>query len=151
LARALGAKDHEEANRVFNTALRLFSGVGAFALAVTVLLAFLARWLTKNPSDAEVLWKLILILGVYSALLFPTRVLQGALEAQLRYDKTAAIDFLSLALRTVLLIVILLRGYKIVALALATVASGIPGIVSLHLFHFQGTPLPAIRVKILES
>ncbi len=145
MARALGAKDHEEANRVFNTALRLLSGVGAFALAVTVFLAFLARWLAKNPSDAEVLWKLILILGVYSALLFPTRVLQGALEAQLRYDKTAAIDFLSLALRTVLLIVILLRGYKIVALALATVASGIPGII-LYIY-FISKELPFLRFE----
>lgn len=144
MARALGAKDHEECNRVFNTALRLLSAVGAVALLVTVLLAFLAHAFAKNPSDAAVLWKLIVILGVYAALLFPSRVLQGALEAQLRYDQTAIIDFLSLVLRTALLIVILLRGYKVVALALATVASGIPGIV-LYIY-FISKELPFLRL-----
>ncbi len=128
MARALGAKDHEECNRVFNTALRLLSGVAVGLLAVTGILAFLAHWFAKNPSDAALLWKLILILGTYTALLFPTRVLQGTLQAQLRYDRTAFIDLLSLALRTALLIVVVLRGYKVVALALVQAASGIPAI-----------------------
>jgi O-antigen/teichoic acid export membrane protein len=145
MARALGAKDHEECNRVFNTALRLLSAVGAVALVVTGILAFLAHWLAKNPSDAEVLWKLIAILGVYAALLFPSRVLQGTLEAQLRYDRTAFIDLFSLGLRTVLLIVILLRGYKVVALAAATVASGIPAIV-LYVY-FISKELPFLRLN----
>jgi O-antigen/teichoic acid export membrane protein len=144
MARALGAKDHEECNRVFNTALRLLSAVGAVALVVTVLLAFLARSLAKNPSDAAVLWKLIVILGVYTALLFPSRVLQGTLEAQLRYDQTAIIDWLTLVLKTALLIVILRHGYKVVALALATVASGIPAIV-LYIY-FISKELPFLRL-----
>jgi O-antigen/teichoic acid export membrane protein len=144
MARALGAKDHEECNRVFNTALRLLSAVGAALLAVTGLLAFLAHWLAKNPSDAAVLWKLIVILGVYTALLFPTRVLQGTLEGQLRYDRTASVDFLSLVLRTTLLIVIVLRGYKIIALALVTVASGIPAII-LYIY-FISKELPFLRL-----
>ena len=144
MARALGAGNHEECNRVFNTAIRLLSAVGAIALVVTVLLAFLAHLLAKNPSDAAVLWKLIVILGVYTALLFPSRVLQGTLEAQLRYDQTAIIDWLTLVLKTALLIVILLRGYKVVALALATVASGIPAII-LYIY-FISKQLPFLRL-----
>lgn len=144
MARALGAKDHEECNRVFNTALRLLSAAGVVLLVVTAVLAFLAHWLVKNPSDAAVFWKLIVILGVNTALLFPTRVLQGALEAQLRYDRTATIDLLSLILRTALLIVIVLRGYKIIALALVSVASGMPAIV-LYIY-FISKELPFLRL-----
>jgi O-antigen/teichoic acid export membrane protein len=143
MARALGAKDHDECNRVFNTALRLLSGVAVVLLGVTGILAFLAHWFAKNPSDAAVLWKLILILGAYTALLFPTRVLQGTLEAQLRYDRTAFIDLLSLILRTSLLIVIVLRGYKVVALALVQAAAGIPA-VFLYIY-FISKELPFLR------
>ena len=81
MARALGAGDHEECNRVFNTAIRLLSAVGAIALVVTVLLAFLAHLLAKNPSDAAVLWKLIVILGVYTALLFQSSPARNARSA----------------------------------------------------------------------
>lgn len=143
MARALGAKDHEECNRVFNTALRLLSGVAVGLLAVTGILALLAHSFAKNPSDAEVLWKLVLILGGYTALLFPTRVLQGTLEAQLRYDRTAFIDLFSLILRTALLIVIVLRGYKVVALALVQAAAGIPAI--FLYIYFISKELPFLR------
>jgi len=146
MARALGANDQEDCNRIFNTALWLLSVLGAVLLAVTGILAFLAHRLAKNPEDATVLWKLLVIIGAYTALLFPTRVLSGALEAQLRFDRTAIIDLLSLSLRTVLLIVILLRGYKIVALALATVASGIPGII-LYVY-FISKELPFLRLDL---
>jgi O-antigen/teichoic acid export membrane protein len=144
LARALGAGDHEEYNRVFNTALRIFFAIGGVALVITVILALLARWFVKNPADASLFWQLLVILGVSVTLLLPTRVLRGALEAQLHYDLTASLDLLSLVLRTVLVIVILLRGYKVVALAMATLISGIPAMV-LYIY-FLPRELPFLRL-----
>jgi O-antigen/teichoic acid export membrane protein len=144
MARALGAQDHEECNRVFNTALRLLTIVGGVALVITAVLAFMAPLFEKNPADAAILWKLIVILGVYTSLLFPARVLQGTLEAQLRYDRTALIDLFSLVLRSGLLILILLRGYKIVALALVTSVSGLPAI--FLYMYFISKELPFLRL-----
>jgi len=144
MARAIGANDYEEANRVFYTALRLLTLVGGVALLVTMVLAYLSRWFAKDPADAAMLWKLIAILGFNTALLFPSRVFQGALEAQLHFDRTASFNLFSVGLRTVLIILILLHGYKVVALALTTVITSIPSL--LLTIYYVRKDLPFLRL-----
>jgi O-antigen/teichoic acid export membrane protein len=126
LSRSLATQDHEESNRVFNSALRIYLGLAIVVLLVAVTTAALAPFFAKNRQDASLFFDVILILGVSLALQFPTRVFIGALEAHLRFDQTAGFDLLTLALRTGLIIAILLAGYKIVGLAWVTLLSGIP-------------------------
>jgi O-antigen/teichoic acid export membrane protein len=108
LSRSLATQDHEESNRVFNSALRIYLGLAVVVLLVAVTTAFLSPFFAKSRQDARLFFAVILILGVSLALQFPTRVFTGALEAHLRFDQTAGFDLLTLALRSGLIIVILL-------------------------------------------
>ena len=86
IAAAIGGRDTEQCNRIFNTGLLLFSALGFVALLVSGLLAGLASVIFDNPKEASIFWKVILILGANMAVSFPRRVFSGILMAELRHD-----------------------------------------------------------------
>ena len=145
LAAALGAADHAECNRVFNTALQIYLGLGVIVLAVTGVVAALAPHVAKNPEDAALFWRVILILGLSLALMFPVKVFKGVLEAHLRFDRTATVELLELGLRTVLIVTMLLAGFKVVGLAWATFLASLPSLVLLVYYSFHD--LPFLRLE----
>jgi O-antigen/teichoic acid export membrane protein len=126
IAGALGKQDNEECNNIFNIALRIYTIIGAIAFAITVILALLAPVFFTDPKDISLFRKVMLILGVNTAISFPIRVCVGVLTAQLSYNIITFIQFLSTIVRTLLIIVVLLSGYKVLALAVVTFISGIP-------------------------
>lgn len=141
---ALGAGDREECNRVFNTALRIYVTLSLIVLFATIVIASLSKYLVRNPTDAALFWKLVLILGMSFALLFPNRVYNGMLEANLRFDRAASIDLMSLVVRTVLVIAALLLGYKVVGLAVATLVAGVPAVIAyIYSLHSE---MPFLRL-----
>jgi len=158
-AAALGAGDHEECNRVFNTALRIYMVLGAVVLILTCVLATLSPWLCKTAEDASLFWKIILILGISFAVMFPTRVFSGVLEANLRFDRTATVDLISLCLRTLLVVIVLKLGYKVVGLALSTLVASIPSVIlyvyflrrELPFLQFQGKYWGWLTARMLFS
>ena len=125
IAGAIGAEDKDECNRVFNTAFILFLMFGFVALGISVILAALTPFITKSPSDAALFIKVILILGVNMAVELPLRVFLGVLTSEIRFDIISGLQLLSLVLRTTLIVLALLLGYKVLALALVTVLSSI--------------------------
>ena len=126
LSAAVGGEDYEQCNRVYNTALRLFTGLGVVVLVISCGFAVAASKFSKTPADAEIFWKLILILGLSLALDFPSKVYNGFLYAYLHIHLLAALDLLSLVLRTVLIVVVLRSGYNVVAMAVVTLLSTLP-------------------------
>jgi O-antigen/teichoic acid export membrane protein len=126
LSAAIGAQEYEHCNRVYNTSLRLFTGLGVVVLALSCGFALAASKFSKTPADAAIFWKLVLILGFSLALDFPSKVYSGFLYAYLHIHLLAALDLLSLALRTVLIIAVLLRGHGVVAMAIVTLLSTLP-------------------------
>jgi len=144
LARSLGAKDEEDCNRVFNTSLRLYLGIGLAALLLSGLIAAAAPLVCRTPADAALFWKLILILGTSIALMFPTRVFKGLLEAHLRFDIAASLELLSLALRTGLIFPVIFMGYGVVGLAWVTVVASLPAM--LLQVYFAHRELPFLRL-----
>jgi O-antigen/teichoic acid export membrane protein len=143
LASALGQADDEQANRVFNTALRIYSGLGAIVLVVTCVLAALAPLFFKSREDASLFSQTIFIVGLSIAVLFPSRVFSGVLEAHLRFDRVAILDLLTLGLRTTLIVVLLLSGYKVAGLAWATFLASIPSMILT--VYFSRKELPFLR------
>lgn len=140
LARSLGAKDEEDCNRVFNTSLRLYLGIGLLALVISGAIAAAAPLVCRSPADASLFWKLILILGTSIALMFPTRVFKGLLEAHLRFDIAASVELLSLVLRTGLIFPVIYLGYGVVGLAWVTVLASLPAMVLLIYFAHRELP-----------
>lgn len=145
LARAAGAADTATANQLFNTALRIFSGLALLVVLVSGIIAALSGRLTRNPEDAALLFRIVLVLGVSVAISFPLRVFTGVLESHLRFDLTASFDLLSLILRSGLTVVVLLAGYSVVGLAWVTFLSGLPA-VALYVY-FTHREMPFLRFQ----
>jgi O-antigen/teichoic acid export membrane protein len=145
LSRSLGAGDHEACNRVFNTSLRLYLGIGSLALLASGGLAAIAPWLCHNPADVPLFWKLILIMGTSVALMFPTRVYKGLLEGHLRFDLTGGLDVASLVLRTVLIFPVLFAGYGLLGLAWVSLLTSLPSMALL--VYFAHRQLPFLRIE----
>ena len=145
LAAAMGADNREECNRVYNTALFIYTALGAIALLVSIVLAALSPWLTRTPADASLFWKVILIVGVSVAVNFPVRVYRGVLEAHLSFDRAASLDLLALALRTALVIPLLHAGYRVVGLASATLLSNLPS--AILSWYFAHREIPYLHIE----
>ena len=128
LARSLGAANSEECNRIFNTSIRIYLLLGSLILLLTGVIAWLAPLFCKNAEEASLFWKIILILGINLSIEFPAKVFRGLLESNLHFALTAALDLLTLGLRTVAVVVLLLLGCRVVALAWVTLIAGTPSI-----------------------
>lgn len=156
---AIGRNDPAECRAVFNAALRIQCAIGGVALLATLVLAAASHWFCKNPGDAQLLWKIIVILGVASSLGFPAKAYGGVLDAQLRFDIQSWLSILGILLRTGLTVWVVLRGWQLLALAWATLLATLP--VSALQFWFArweapwarigGVLLPARKVKELFS
>lgn len=127
IAGAVGKGDQEEYSKVFSTALQLYVVLGVAVLAISIGIAFLAPRFVHSAQDAALFRDVILILGCGLAVGFPLRAYAGLLVAELRLDAVAVIDIFTLLLRTVLVVCVLLMGYKLLALAWVTFFCGLPG------------------------
>lgn len=130
LSRAIGSKDHNEANKVINTALAIFTIIGFIALIFSFVIVLVVPLLIKNITETDLFRKIILILGLNFAIGFPLRVFSGILSANIRYDLSTAIELIKLALRTALIIVLLKAGHGIMALAFITLVADIGGYIA---------------------
>lgn len=145
LAAALGAGDEDECNRVFNTSLRIFSALAVVIFAVGCITAAVSPWFCKTPQEAAIFWKLILLVSFTLALSFPIKVFMGILEAHLRFDRTTGIEILSLFVRNALILLVLLLGFKVVALAWAILIASLP--ISAAYVYYAYKDLPFLRIS----
>jgi len=123
---AIGRNDRAECGNVFNVALRIQSLFAGVALLATGTIAAAAPWFCRNPADAALFWRVIVILGVNAAIGFPVRVYQGVLDAELRFDIQSWLTTLGLALRTGLIVWAILAGGGLLALAWMTLLATLP-------------------------
>lgn len=144
MSRALGAGDQQESNTVFNTALRLFILLGGVVILISGALAALAPLFFHDRADISMFWQAILILGVSLGIGFPIRVFTGALNANLRYDITVALNLIAQIIRTALVVGVVLLGFKVVGLAWATLLSAVPMLLLNLGFAFK--ELPFLRI-----
>jgi len=122
ISRALGAGDDREVNVIFNTCLFLFT-IGALFVTITVFVIYaFCPHLVKYAEDVRTFQWVIVLVGLDVALYFPTRAFIGFLAAHVRFEVINAIDLGKLILRTALIVLFLLRGHGIIALAVITIA-----------------------------
>jgi O-antigen/teichoic acid export membrane protein len=144
LAGAIGEKDEEKCNLVFNTALFLFSSLGFIVLLLTCILAFFARYFLTTPEDILLFRKLILIMGLSSAINFPLRAFSGVLTSQLRYEIMSLLQLMTLVIRTTSIAFALLSGYKILAMAWITLLAWMPE--ALLMIYFAKRNMPFLSI-----
>jgi O-antigen/teichoic acid export membrane protein len=145
MAGALGANDKDRSNAIFNTSLFIFGTGGALALVLSVSAAGFTPPVVHNAQDAVVFRDAILVLGLNVALNFPLRVYRGVLQAHLHFVSVVCIDLVYLFLRTFLAVGLVLLGYKVVGLAVATLVALAP---SLFLYpYLVSRDLPFLRLS----
>ena len=145
MAGALGADDKDRSNTIFNTSLFIFGSGAVLALVVTILAAWLTPLVEHNAQDAVIFREAILVLGLNVALNFPLRVYRGVLQAHLHFVSVVCIDLVYLFLRTFLAVGLVLLGYKVVGLAVATLVALIP---SLFLYpYLVSRDLPFLKLS----
>jgi O-antigen/teichoic acid export membrane protein len=125
VAKALGEKDPESANRAISTSFCTFAALGSLVLLATGSIALAAGWFIANPAEAQLFRIVFLIVGIGFAVGFPGRAFIGAISAHLRWDLISGVGVMITVLRTILIVAGIKAGYGIVLLASATVAADI--------------------------
>jgi O-antigen/teichoic acid export membrane protein len=149
VARAIGAGDTQDCNRVFNTALSAYLGMALIAIAVSGILAEGSYLWVKTGNDARIFAELILILGTYTAASIPLRAFVGTLNAACHFDITAGLELLSLSIRAISTVVVIKLHYGVVALASVVALSSLPSL--LLSTGFIRTRMPFLHINLRQA
>ncbi len=142
IAGALGSNDDEEIKRVYNTALPIFFGIGCIALSITIIIVFISPLLLTDPKEIPLFRAVILILGVNMAFDFLSRVFIGTLQAQMNFHIISLVDIATLCVRSSLIVLALIAGYKILALAWITFLTS--SVAKVVYYYYAKKKLPAL-------
>ncbi len=107
----------EELGGVANTAFFLFCLVGLAALAATLLLVTGCPLFIRDPVEVVLFRKIILLLGIATAIGFPIRVYAGILTSYIRYDLIAYISIARTIISNAAIYHYLDKGRGIMAIA----------------------------------
>ena len=136
--------ENEELAKVVNTSLFSYSCIGLASMVVTLVLCFYVEHVfAKIPSEMipTARW-LLLMVGGSVALGFPLGVFNGFLEGLQRFYILNWSNVIATLLRTVLIVVVLNRGYGLIMVAFITIV--LPMIASLirAVIAMQLRPVP---------
>jgi O-antigen/teichoic acid export membrane protein len=120
----LAKNDEDGIRRVISTSFLFFSLVG-FVLAVSSVAIYynVGSWFAIEPELVGKAAALVLVVGFSFALAMPLQPATAILSGLQRYDVINLAMLLTLLFRTILLIVLLLRGYGLITMGLVFGAS----------------------------
>jgi O-antigen/teichoic acid export membrane protein len=118
----LARRDDDAVNRVINTTLRIYTGLGGVVLLCTLALVALAPVVT-DTTEVDTVRIVLLIVGTNLALSFPTKCLAGLVMGMLRYDLLLVLDMATFLLGVGATIIALTNGYGVVSLAVITLVT----------------------------
>ena len=142
-AQAIGKGDHDEVNRVAGTGLLLLGLIGVATMAVTAAAAAACPLFIRDPAEAALFRRVLLILGGATAASFPLNMFTGILTANVRYDASAAISIGKTFLVSAGVWAALTHGHGIAALATITAAGNL--FVNLASYAACRVQLPYLR------
>ena len=146
ISRALGKDDHAEMNIIINTSIALFSILGLTVFIISIIIALLSSYFVSHD-DVSLIRKIIVILGFSIALGFPMRALRGVLLSTIRYDLSAIVATLKLFVRTALVVILIKKGFGLIALALITLLVDVGG----YLITFWQVKSEFSQIKLTPS
>jgi len=115
----LAKGDEQGVAKVISTSLFFYTALGLVLAALSVLLyAKIGDWFAIEPDQIAVAGKLVLIVGLTFAVSSPLQPTTAVLSGLQRYDVINVATLAVLVVRTVLLIVLLLRGYGLLTMGL---------------------------------
>jgi O-antigen/teichoic acid export membrane protein len=123
VAKYSALQEHDELNRLVNTAMFSYSGIGALVMAVTLILAYHLNSIFRIPTEFVVIARsLLLIVGTAVSVGFPLGVFGGILEGLQRFYLLNFTNVSSTLLRALLIVIALRHGRGLLTVALITVS-----------------------------
>jgi O-antigen/teichoic acid export membrane protein len=115
----LARDDEEGIRKVVSTALFFFSIMALVLVVLTVVLSVkIGDWFTIEPELVREARVLTLVVGLGFAASTPLQLTTAVLSGLQRYDMVSIVTVVVLTLRTILTVILLLRGYGLVTLGL---------------------------------
>ncbi len=137
--------DQKAINRLITTSLAIYSVLGLIALVVSGVVAFYFNRIFDTPLSFQVAAAVVLITGLNLAITFPASVFVGVLRGYQRYDLDSSITTINIIIRSVLIVVLIFKGYGILALALVTFAFDMLRLVYMMRWAYKLNPDIKIR------
>jgi O-antigen/teichoic acid export membrane protein len=123
VAKYSATEEHDELNRLVNTAMFSYSGIGVLAMAVTLIAAYYLNSIFRIPAEFVVMARwLLLIVGTAVSVGFPLGVFSGILEGLQRFYLLNFTNVGSTVLRALLIVIALRQGRGLLTVALITVS-----------------------------
>lgn len=140
---------HDEASRITSSALAIFLAAGLLAILISVTLAaFALSSLDLPPAYRSVAALVLIIAGCNIAVSLVSGVFAGVLTAMQRFDLQNLIEIASGILRNGAIVLALLRGNGLVALALIQLMFALANCTAYVLTSRRG--YPQLRVRVAE-
>jgi O-antigen/teichoic acid export membrane protein len=115
----LARDDEDGIRRVVSTALFFFSMIAVVLVLLSgVFAVWIGDWFKIQPELVRTASALVLVVGIGFALSTPLQLTTAVLSGLQRYDMVSITTVIVLAVRTILTIVLLLRGYGLLTLGL---------------------------------
>jgi O-antigen/teichoic acid export membrane protein len=123
VARYSAVNDGDELNRLINTAMFSYSGVGAVALVITLTVTYYVTSIFKIPPEFVVTARwLLLMVGAAVSLGFPLGVFGGILDGLQRFYLMNVTSVSATLLRALLIVLALRHGGGLLSVAFVTVS-----------------------------
>jgi len=115
----LAKKDSQGIQRVINTTLLFYLVLALLLGVVSIVLHYnIGSWFTIEPELVPTAAVLVLVVGFSCALAMPLQLYSAVLSGLQRYDIISSAMLVTLLLRTVLLVVLLSRGYGLLTMGI---------------------------------
>lgn len=116
---------YEDANKIINTALVIYSVLGAFVLLVSVGFAFLgAESLLEDKSQVSLVQILLIVGGLQLALEFPAKAFPGVIGSYMRFDWIAKVRTAKTIVDALLIYIFISNGYGLITMAVIGFVTG---------------------------
>ena len=117
-------QDREALNSIFSTALAVTVVVGAFLIVLFLGLSrVLPSFFKLDPVEQRLFTSLVILLGINLGSAIPAALLGSYLCGLHRFDLFNLLDIIRAGVRTILILVVLLRGHGVLAVAVCVLVS----------------------------
>ncbi len=144
-------RDTRALNEIASTVFFLWAAIGVIAYGIVVALAFnLDHIFHITPEQAQTGKWILLVIGLNVALNFPFSVFGGVLNGFQRYDANNGVAIVNSVLVAVVNAAVLLAGYGLIALVIATTAVRISAYWLYRRNAYRIYPALSIRVSLFH-
>ena len=156
MVRNLTEKKYQSANEVISSAFVIYLVLGLLIALVTFFIAEISHIWVTDPLNVDMVYSVILIVGLALAVEFPFKSFAGVSIAYMRYDLNALSQILVKFLSTAITVWALFEGYDLIAVAWITLGSSILSnlifyLIASHLFNEMSVSFNKVKYSKVKE